>query len=136
MVKRCCSNQKIKLLPSNQVTISSKFILWRLFFDSNLLVHQCHETAPKMKFSIKDLFSKCDQIRRKLGIWLQLLKKSLMENSIFVQCDNSIFLTLSILTVSPFFRRPQLISQYAWMQRICSIISVFDNLIPRAILER
>ena len=31
-----------------------------------------------MKFSIKDLFSKCDQIRRKY-----LLKKSLMENFIF-----------------------------------------------------
>ena len=53
------------------------------FFDSNLLVHQCHDTAQKMKFSIKDLFSKCDQIHRKLRIWPQLLKKSLMENSIF-----------------------------------------------------
>ena len=36
-----------------------------------------------MKFSIKDFFSKCDQIRRKLRIWSQLLKKSLMENFIF-----------------------------------------------------
>ena len=36
-----------------------------------------------MKFSIKDLFSKCGQIRRKLRIWLHLLKKSLMENFIF-----------------------------------------------------
>ena len=33
-----------------------------------------------MKFSIKDFFSKCDQIRRKLRIWSHLLKKSLMEN--------------------------------------------------------
>ena len=33
-------------------------------------------TVQKMKFSIKDFFGKCDQIRRKL-------KKSLMENSIF-----------------------------------------------------
>ena len=30
-----------------------------------------------MKFSIKDFFSKCDQIRRKLRIWSHLLKKSL-----------------------------------------------------------
>ena len=37
----------------------------------------------KMKFSIKDYFSKCDQIRRKLWIWSHLLKKSLMENFIF-----------------------------------------------------
>ena len=33
-----------------------------------------------MKFSIKDYFNKCDQIRRKLRIWSYLLKKSLMEN--------------------------------------------------------
>ena len=39
-----------------------------------------------MKFSIKDFFSKCDQTRRKLQIWSHLLKKSLMENFIFVQC--------------------------------------------------
>ena len=40
-------------------------------------------TAQKMKFSIKDFFSKCDQIRRKLRICSHLLKKSLMENFIF-----------------------------------------------------
>ena len=36
-----------------------------------------------MKFSSKDLSSKYDQIRRKMWIWLHLLKKSLMENFIF-----------------------------------------------------
>ena len=36
-----------------------------------------------MKFSMKDFFSKCNQILRKLGIWSYLLKKSLMENFIF-----------------------------------------------------
>ena len=35
-----------------------------------------------MKFSIKDFFRKCDQMR----IWSHLLNKSLMENFIFVQC--------------------------------------------------
>ena len=40
-------------------------------------------TAHKMKFSIKDLFCKCDQIRRKLRIWSHLLKKSLIENFTF-----------------------------------------------------
>ena len=40
-------------------------------------------TAQKMKFSIKDFFSKCDQIRRKLRIWTNLLKKPWMENLIF-----------------------------------------------------
>ena len=37
-------------------------------------------TAQKMKFSIKDFFSKCDQIHSFLRIWLHLLKKSFMEN--------------------------------------------------------
>ena len=40
----------------------------------------------KMKFSIKEFFSKCDQIRRKLRIWSHLLKKSLMENFFGGQC--------------------------------------------------
>ena len=41
-------------------------------------------TAQNINFSIKDFFfCKCDQILR---IWSDLLKKSLMENFIFVQC--------------------------------------------------
>ena len=40
-------------------------------------------TAQKVKFSIKDFFSKCDQIHRKLRIWSHLLKKYLMEKFIF-----------------------------------------------------
>ena len=36
-------------------------------------------TAQKMKFSIKDLVGKCDQIHRKLRIWSHLLTKSLMD---------------------------------------------------------
>ena len=40
-------------------------------------------TAQKMKFSIKDLLSKCEQIRSFLRIRSHLLKKFLMENFIF-----------------------------------------------------
>ena len=43
-------------------------------------------TAQNVKLCVKDFFSKCDQIRRKLQIWSHLLKKSLMETSFFVQC--------------------------------------------------
>ena len=71
-------------------------------------------TAQKMKFSIKDFFTKCDQIRRKLRIWSYLLKKSLMENFIFLcngkylfdvilfhsSIQNSIYLTY--LSFSPY----------------------------------
>ena len=54
----------------------------------NFLIIFCHadhniNTAQKMKFSIKDFFSKCDQILRKLWVWSHLLEKSLMENFIF-----------------------------------------------------
>ena len=37
-------------------------------------------TVQKMKFSIKNLFSKCEQCRKKLQICSYLLNKSLMEN--------------------------------------------------------
>ena len=48
------------------------------------------DTLQKMKFSIKDFFSKCDQIQRKLRIWSHLLKKSVIENFIFMKtnCSN------------------------------------------------
>ena len=39
--------------------------------------------AQKMKFSINNFFSKCDQICSFLGIWSHLLKKSFMKNFIF-----------------------------------------------------
>ena len=38
----------------------------------------------KSKFSIKNFFNKCDQIRSFLRIWSHLLQKSLMEN--FILC--------------------------------------------------
>ena len=51
---------------------------------SQLQIADLHtDTIQKLKFSIEDVFSKCDQIRRKLRIWSHLLTKSLMIN--FVQ---------------------------------------------------
>ena len=44
-----------------------------------------------MKFSIKDFFSNCDQIRSFLRIWLHLLKKSLMGNFIFSSVKQRFF---------------------------------------------
>ena len=46
---------------------------------TKLCIHLC----TKNKFSIKDFFSKCDQIGSFLKIRSHLLKKSLMENFIF-----------------------------------------------------
>ena len=49
-------------------------------------------TAKKMKFSIKDFFSKCEQIRRNPQIWSHLLKKSLMEKFISRAAPNQVLL--------------------------------------------
>ena len=57
----------------------------------------------KMKFSIQDFFSKCDQIRRKLRIWSHLLKKSLMENFNFVQCTVGLSVDYSQMCFGPSF---------------------------------
>ena len=55
------------------------------------MIHTCWtketHTAQKMKFFITDSFSKRDQICCFLRIWSHLLKKYLMENFIFVQCQ-------------------------------------------------
>ena len=48
-------------------------------------------TAHKMKFSIKDFFSKYDQIRWKLRVWSHLLKKSIIEKFIFCTALTSEF---------------------------------------------
>ena len=47
-----------------------------------------------MKFSIKDFFSKCDEILSFRGIWSHLLKKALMKNFFF--CVLLIFLSNSV----------------------------------------
>ena len=59
------------------VTASSNTKLTKL--DTHWNTH----TVQKMKFSITDFFSKCDQIRSLLRIWSHLLKKSWRENFIF-----------------------------------------------------
>ena len=60
---------------------------WQAFFANNRRKKSWNKVkniAQKMKISIKDFFSKRDQIRRKLSIWSHLLKKSLMEY--FIVC--------------------------------------------------
>ena len=61
--------------------MQSRNLEWNLLFKTLISVQ-------KVKFFIKDFFSKCDQIRRKLRIWSHLLRKSLMENFICL-CSRS-----------------------------------------------
>ena len=63
---------------TNHEDFISKFYSHKYEF---LFVNFC--IAQKMKFSIKDFFSECDQILSLLRVWSHLLKKSLIENFIF-----------------------------------------------------
>ena len=63
--------------------------------------------AQKMKFSIKDLFSKCDQIRNFLWIWSHLMKKSLMENFIFSAVVTGIWKKIKFQTTQNTQKIPQ-----------------------------
>ena len=51
-----------------------------------------YDIAAKMKSSVTDFFSECDQIRKKLRIWSHLLKKSLMKNFIFCSVWDKFFI--------------------------------------------
>ena len=61
---------------------------------TKLVNEGCHDspnsqiTTQKMKFSIKDFFSKWGQINSSLRIWSYLLKKFLMEK--FILCAMNI----------------------------------------------
>ena len=61
--------------------------------------------ARKIKFSIKDLFSKCDQIHSKLWIWSRLLKRSLMENLIF----RAVHINFIAIRISTLFMKENLL---------------------------
>ena len=64
--------------------MNSQTMLMAAHFDGgSFLVSNTPVTAQKIKSSIKDFFSKFDQIRSFLPIWSYLLKKSSMENFIF-----------------------------------------------------
>ena len=56
------------------------YIVLQLHFYNNNITHN---TAQKMKLSIKDFSRKCDQIRRKLRIWSHLLETSLLFFHVF-----------------------------------------------------
>ena len=85
-----------------------------------------------MEFSIKDFFSKCDQIRRNLRIWSYLQKKSLMEKFIFciveVVHDVILFHALCIQPIQkigPEFFRTTLQSLEHLMRRLESIVKKY-----------
>ena len=70
----------------------TSYIFKQILSISNVYIKCSHEYkkifndeyfAQKIKFSIKDFLSKCDQMGSLLRIWSHLLKKFLIENFIF-----------------------------------------------------
>ena len=81
--------KNLRMAQKSFTRLFNKKIVWRrvllkIDLTSDLTSSLCSiNTAQKMKFSIKDFFSKCDQIRSFLQMWSHLLKKFLMKNFIF-----------------------------------------------------
>ena len=80
----------LKLFFTNVVSSSlprNLFLVWSSY-SAPFTLHK------KMKFSVKDFFNNCDQIRSFcsfLRIWSHLPKKSLMENFTFAQYQRELF---------------------------------------------
>ena len=81
-----------------------------------------------MKFSVKDFFSKCDQISRKLWIWSHLLKKSLMENFIFLCSVNKAVVKVHKLHILTRFINLYLINSYFYSNfNYYSLVYMFSS---------
>ena len=65
--------------------LRQRLLMTSLTINNHSKLEQCnlHALYKKIKFPIKDFFSKCDHIRSFLRIWSGLLKKSLIKISIF-----------------------------------------------------
>ena len=75
--------RKLKHLSDKEYHINiSLMVLSKAFEILNHFLFLAN-TVQKIKFSIKDFFSKCDQICSFLRTWSHLLKKFLVENFIF-----------------------------------------------------
>ena len=86
----CLGNGLISKLYDGPCKSKHIFVFCSMLLYSALRSFSVLVTAQKMKFSIKDFFGKCDQIRSFLRIWSHLPKKSLMENFVFyaVSCQS------------------------------------------------
>ena len=79
-----------KVVLKNFAKFTGKYLCRSLFFNKLInfmkkwLRYKCF-SLQKIKFSVKDFFSKCDQIYSFLGIWSHLMKKFLLENFIFCE---------------------------------------------------
>ena len=87
----CCTVIRNEIWHRWNFVLPQKKVLFTLVFIGG------HDTAQKMKFSITDFFSKCDQIRRFLCIWSHLLEKSVMENFNFCAVSDESYFCSDLL---------------------------------------
>ena len=66
---------EVSLLSSKKDSLGIQYVAW-VINCVNKIIYILPNTAQKMKFSIEDFFSKCDQIRRKLRILLYFLMET------------------------------------------------------------
>ena len=94
-----CRNKFLALVLQKHTKTDIKDFGWRCLTLHNFFKGHC----TKVKFFIKDFFSKCDQIGSFLRIWSHLLKKTLMENFIFCVVGTLMqilkFANISVLTI-------------------------------------
>ena len=87
------------------------FFVWLFVFHfcATFNTHDILYTAQ----NLKDFFSKCDHIRMKQRIWSYLLKKSLMENFIFIEI--TLWHGCSPVNLLHIFRTPFLKNTSRWL---------------------
>ena len=81
MMTSSLQNQR-NLKKRNNFILQSTIVTKYVKQEDRKLIQIVIFNAQKLKFSIKDFFSKCNQIRRRLGIWSHLPKKSLINKFI------------------------------------------------------
>ena len=99
------------------------YVLWYKYYKCCSLY-----TAQEMKFSIKDFFSKCAQIRKKLRVWSHLLRKSLMENFIFCAVLGELWYGITVqkmkFSIKDFFNKCDQRCLKRWSHLLKTLFSV------------
>ena len=106
-------------------------LFFKLSFSQSKIYFFRATAAQKMKFFIKDLFSKCNQIHREKWMWPHLLEKYLMENFVFVQCIGCCcaFVYLYMLSFLQSLLRGKSFLSLQWQLRVSCVIFLLCPLI-------
>ena len=96
------------------------FVRWTMWI---LWAIESNCTVQKMKFSITDLFSKCDQIRRKLPIWSHIYWRNPWRKTSFlcsVACSFKSFFEFAFKCIPAFRNKAELSSAQKSSMHYCN----------------